>query len=138
MDALARQGLRIANYADTSGNPTAAKVYRCAKCVLSQPGIEGYVLGGFCVANQEQWHHAHGLVKALREELADKPGFPVVIVLAGNREKESIEILKEGLKDLPIRLEIYGSDRVLDTDFIAERMRMFVEEYRKESRGALM
>ena len=132
VDALARQGLKIANYADTSGNPTAAKVYRCAKCILSQPGIEGYVLGGFCVANQEQWHHAHGLVKAFREDLADKPRFPVVIVLAGNKEKESIEILKEGLKDLPIRLEIYGRERVFDTDFIAERMRTLVDDYRKE------
>lgn len=136
VDALGRKGLKIANYADTSGNPTAAKVYRCAKCVLSQPGIEGYVLGGFCVANQEQWHHAHGLVKAFSEELADKPGFPVVIVLAGNKEKESLEILSEGLKDLPIRLEIYGSEHVLDTDFIAERTRRLVEDYRKERSGA--
>lgn len=133
VDALARQGLRIANYADTSGNPTAAKVYRCAKCVLSQPRIEGYLLGGFVVANQEQWHHAHGLIKAFREDLAHKPGFPVVLVLAGNKEKESLEILKEGLEDLPIRLEIYGSERAYDTDFIAERMRALVEEYREEA-----
>jgi succinyl-CoA synthetase beta subunit len=132
VDALARQGLRIANYADTSGNPTAAKVYRCAMCILSQPGIEGYLLGGFVVANQEQWHHAHGLIKAFKEELADRPGFPVVIVLAGNKEKESLEILKKGLRDLPIRLEIYGSERVYDTDFIAQEMRMLVEAYRKE------
>jgi len=132
VDALARQGLKIADYADTSGNPTAAKVYRCAKLILSQPGIEGYVLGGFCIANQEQWHHAHGLVKAFREDLMNKPGFPVVMVLAGNKEKESIEILKEGLKDLPIRFEVYGNEHVFDTDFIAERVRTLIEEYRKE------
>jgi succinyl-CoA synthetase beta subunit len=129
--------LKIANYADTSGNPTAAKVYRCAKCILSQPGIEGYLLGGFVIANQEQWHHAHGLVKAFREELADRPGFPVVIVLAGNKEKEAHEILKRGLKDLPIRLEVYGSERVYDTDFIARRMRELVEVYRAERLGEL-
>lgn len=137
VDALTRQGLKIANYADTSGNPTAAKVYRCAKCILSQPGIEGYLLGGFVIANQEQWHHAHGLVKAFREELADRPGFPVVIVLAGNKEKEAHEILKRGLKDLPIRLEVYGSERVYDTDFIARRMRELVEVYRAERLGEL-
>jgi succinyl-CoA synthetase beta subunit len=132
VDALQRVGLKIANYADTSGNPTASKVYRIAKIILSQPGIEGYLLGGFIVANQEQWHHAHAIVKALREELANKPGFPVVILLCGNKEEESLEILKEGLKDLPIRLEIYGSEHVYDTDFIAQRMRALVDEYRKD------
>jgi succinyl-CoA synthetase beta subunit len=132
IDALTRQGLKIANYAETSGNPTAAKVYRCAKCILSQSGIEGYLLGGFVIANQEQWHHAHGLVKAFREELSDKVGFPVVLLLAGNKEKEAHEIIIEGLKDLPIHLEIYGREHVYDTDFIAERMKTLIEEHRKE------
>jgi succinyl-CoA synthetase beta subunit len=132
VDALNRQGLKIANYADTSGNPTAAKVYRAAKVIINQPGIEGYMLGGFIVANQEQWHHAHGIVKALREELPKRPGFPCVILLCGNKEKESMEILKEGTKDLPGRIEIYGSDKVYQTEFLAKRMKALILEYRKE------
>lgn len=135
VDALNRAGLKIANYADTSGNPTAAKVYKVVKIILSQPNIEGYCLGGYTMANQEQWHHAHGLVKALKEELPHRPGFPVVVLLCGNKEKESLQILREGLKGLPARIEIYGRDHVYDTDFIAQRMRALVEEYRKE-RGA--
>jgi succinyl-CoA synthetase beta subunit len=132
VDALNRQGLKIANYADTSGNPTAAKVYRAAKVIINQPGIEGYMLGGFIVANQEQWHHAHGIVKALREELPKRPGFPCVILLCGNKEKESMEILREGTKDLPGRIEIYGSDKVYETEFLAKRMKALILEYRKE------
>jgi succinyl-CoA synthetase beta subunit len=132
VDALNRQGLKIANYADTSGNPTAAKVYRAAKVIINQPGIEGYMLGGFIVANQEQWHHAHGIVKALREELPKRPGFPCVILLCGNKEKESLEILKEGTKDLPGRIEIYGSDKVYETEFLAKRMKALILEYRKD------
>ena len=132
VDALNRQGLKIANYADTSGNPTAAKVYRAAKVIFNQPGIEGYMLGGFIVANQEQWHHAHGVVKALREELPRRPGFPCVILLCGNKEKESMEILKEGTADLPGRIEIYGSDKVYETEFLAKRMKALILEYRKD------
>jgi succinyl-CoA synthetase beta subunit len=132
VDALNRQGLKIANYSDSSGDPTASKVYRLAKTILAQPGIEGFLLGGFIVANQEQWHHAHGLVKALREDLADKPGFPVVLLICGNREMESKAILDEGLKDLPIRYEIYGSEYVFNPDFIAERMRALIDAYRKD------
>jgi succinyl-CoA synthetase beta subunit len=129
-DTLVRHGLKLANYADTSGNPTAAKVYRCARLILSQPGLAGYCLLGAVIASQDQWHHAHGLVKAFREELADRPGFPVVVLIAGNKEKEALEILSEGLKDLPIRLELYGRDYIHKLDFVAERMKALVEEYR--------
>lgn len=132
IDALSRVGLKPANFADTSGNPVASKVYRVAKVILSQPNIEGYLLAGFMIANQEQWHHAHAIVKVLREELPKRPGFPCVLLLAGNKEKESQQILREGLKDVPGRIEIYGSERVEDSDFIGERMLELVKQYRKE------
>ncbi len=132
VDALNKVGLKVADYADTSGNPTASKVYRVAKIILSQPNIEGYFLAGFLMANQEQCHHAHGLVKALREEIPKRPGFPVVILLCGNKERESQEILKEGLKGLPGRIEIYDREHVYDAKFIGARVRALVDEYRKE------
>ena len=135
MDALSKTGLKPANFADTSGNPVASKVYRVAKVILSQPHIEGYLLAGFMIANQEQWHHAHALVKALREELPKRPGFPCVLLLAGNKEEESLQILREGLKDVPGNIEIYGSERVEDSDFIGGRMLELVKEYREEKAG---
>ena len=132
VDALNKVGLKVADYADTSGNPTASKVYRVAKIILSMPNIEGYFLAGFLMANQEQWHHAHGLVKVLREEIPKRPGFPVVLLLSGNKEKESQEILQEGLKGLPGRIEIYDREHVYDAKFIGGRVRALVDEYRKE------
>lgn len=131
-DALIRHGLKLANYAESSGNPTASKVYRVIKLIFSQPNIDGYVLMGAMMASQEQWHHAHAAVRALREELADRPGFPVVILIAGNKEKESLEILREGLKGLPARIEIYGREYVYNVDFIAERMKKLIDEYRRD------
>jgi succinyl-CoA synthetase beta subunit len=131
-DALIRHGLKLANYAESSGNPTASKVYRVVKLIFSQPNIDGYVLMGAMMASQEQWHHAHAAVRALREELADRPGFPVVILIAGNKEKESLEILREGLKGLPAHIEIYGREYVYNVDFIAERMKKLVDEFRKD------
>ena len=135
IDALSKVDLKPANFADTSGSPVASKIYRVAKVVLSQPNIEGYLLAGFMIANQEQWHHAHALVKVLREELPRKPGFPCVLLLAGNKEEESLQILREGLKGLPGRIEIYGSERVEDSDFIGGRMLELVRQYRKEKAG---
>ena len=136
MDALNKVGLKVADYADTSGNPTASKVYRTVKLILSQPNIEGYFLAGFMMANQEQWHHAHGLVKALREELPKRPGFPVVLLLCGNKEKESQEILKQGLADFGDRVEIYDREHVYDATFIGGRVRALVDQYRKNKAAA--
>ena len=138
MDALNTVGLKPANYADTSGNPVASKVYRVAKVVLSQPNLDGYLLGGFMMANQEQWHHAHAVVKVLREELPNKPGMPCVLLLAGNKEKESLEILHEGLADVEgnSRVEIYGREHVTDTDFIGNRLLDLAKEYRAEKNAA--
>ena len=132
VDILSKHGIKVANYADTSGDPPASKVYRVVKTILSQPDIEAYVLLGVVMASQEQWHHAHGIVKALRECLRDKPGFPVIILLAGNKEKEAHEIIKFGLKDMPIRLEVYGREYLDKLDYIAERIKTLIDEYRRE------
>jgi succinyl-CoA synthetase beta subunit len=142
LDALSRVGLKPANYADTSGNPVASKIYRVAKCILAQPHIEGYLLGGFMMANQEQWHHAHAIVKVLREFLPLKPGLPCVLLLCGNKEDESLLILREGLHDLMRpdcpgqRVEIYGRDYVTDTEFIGGRLLSLCLEYRRETIAA--
>ena len=131
-DMLVRQGLKLANYAETSGNPTAAKVYRTARVALDQPDLDGYCLMGAVIASQDQWHHAHGLVKAFREMLADKPGFPVLVLIAGNKEEEALEILREGLQDLPIRVEVYGRSHIHQLSGVARRMKEMADAYRAE------
>lgn len=134
-DALIKRGLKIANYADTSGDPPASKVYRVIKTILSQRGIEGYILAGAVLASQEQWHHAHAIVKAFNELLRDKPGFPVLILIAGNKEREAHDIIRKGLEGLHINYEIYGREKIYDTDFIAERMIALINKYRGEKFG---
>jgi hypothetical protein len=131
-DALMQRGLKLATYADTSGDPAASKVYRAIKVLLSIPGIEGYCLAGAVLANQEQWYHAFAIVKALREEAKERPGFPALILIAGNKERETHRIIREGLKDVPLRWELYGRDHVYDMDFLANRMATLIEHYRKE------
>ncbi|MBN2437774.1 MAG: acetate--CoA ligase family protein [Deltaproteobacteria bacterium] len=133
--ALINRGLKIANYADTSGDPPASKVYKVVKAIFAQP-ITAYVMTGACLANQEQWYHAFALVKVLHEELKERSGFPVVILIAGNREKETIKILQDGLKGLNIRLEIYGRDYIYRSDYIAERAQKLIDEYLKERKEA--
>ncbi|MEM1551002.1 MAG: ATP-grasp domain-containing protein [Candidatus Bathyarchaeia archaeon] len=128
-DILMRKGLKLATYVDTSGNPTASKVYRAIKTMLSLP-VDGYCLIGAVMANQEQWYHGFAIVKALREEVMYRPGFPTLILIAGNKERETHRIISEGLKGLPLRWELYGRDHIYDIEFLADRMMALVEEYR--------
>ena len=123
MDAVLDRGFKLANYCDTSGNPSASKVYRAAKIILSQPNIKGYFASGSGVASQEQFHSARGLTKAFGEE---KIAVPAVLRLGGNFEEKAIEILHTYLKDIPGKVEGYGRDDA--PEFCAERMKELITE----------
>jgi succinyl-CoA synthetase beta subunit len=104
MDAITNEGFTLANFCDTSGNPSPAKVYRAARVILSQPGLLGYFGSGSGVANQEQYWSAYGLAKAFWELNLD---IPAVIRLGGNTEDRAVEILESACKDLPATVEGY-------------------------------
>ncbi|MCK4547009.1 MAG: acetate--CoA ligase family protein [Candidatus Eisenbacteria sp.] len=126
MDALLKRGYKIANFTDTSGNPPSSKVYRAARIILSQEGLDGYFASGSGVASQEQFHSARGFVKAFREVGLS---IPAVIRLGGNFEEEAIEILGKCASGLPSKLEAYGRDD--SPDFCAERLQLLIEEQKK-------
>jgi succinyl-CoA synthetase beta subunit len=117
MDAVMRQGYKLATFVDTSGNPPASKVYRAARIVLASGPIDGYFGSGSGVASQEQFHSARGLVKAfLERQLA----VPAVIRLGGNAEDRAVEIL-EGLNGrVPAPVEGYKKDD--SPDYCAQRL----------------
>lgn len=123
MDAVLNEGFTLANFCDTSGNPSAAKAYRAAKIILSQPGIKGYFASGSGVASQEQYHSARGLVKAFLEDDLD---IPAVIRLGGNYERKAIEILHDYCQDISGQVEGYGRDD--SPEFCAGRMKELVQE----------
>ena len=123
MDAVLDKGFKLANYCDTSGNPSASKVYRAAKIILSQPNLKGYFASGSGVASQEQYHSARGMVKAFHEENLE---IPAVIRLGGNFEEKAIEILGTYLKDIPATVEGYGRDD--SPEFCSQRLEELTEK----------
>jgi len=104
MDAIVNAGFTIANFTDTSGNPSASKVYRAARIILAQPGLVGYFGSGSGVASQEQYWSAYGLAKAFWELDLDIPG---VIRLGGNTEDRAVDILHRMSKLLRAPIEGY-------------------------------
>src|SRR5438046_117656 len=104
MDAIVNAGFTIANFTDTSGNPSASKVYRAARIILAQPDLVGYFGSGSGVASQEQYWSAYGLAKAFWELDLD---IPAVIRLGGNTEDRAVDILHRMSKLLRAPVEGY-------------------------------
>src|SRR6266700_2223656 len=104
MDAIVNAGFTIANFTDTSGNPSASKVYRASRIILAQPDLVGYFGSGSGVASQEQYWSAYGLAKAFSEVDLD---IPAVIRLGGNTEDRAVDILHRMSKLLRAPVEGY-------------------------------
>src|SRR5438309_7214507 len=104
MDAIVNAGFTIANFTDTSGNPSASKVYRASRIILAQPDLMGYFGSGSGVASQEQYWSAYGLAKVFWELDLD---IPAVIRLGGNTEDRAVDILHRMSKLLRVSVEAY-------------------------------
>src|SRR5436189_4763826 len=104
MDAIVNAGFTIADFTDTSGNPSASKVYRASRVILAQPDLVGYFGSGSGVASQEQYWSAYGLAKAFWELDLD---IPAVIRLGGNMEDRAVDILHRMSKLLRAPIECY-------------------------------
>src|SRR6476646_4021749 len=123
MDAVVNAGFTIANFTDTSRNPSASKVYRAARIILAQPDLVGYFGSGSGVASQEQYWSAYGLAKAFWELDLD---IPAVIRLGGNTEDRAVDILQRMSRLLRAAVEGY---RKSDTPaFIAARFAELVAD----------
>jgi succinyl-CoA synthetase beta subunit len=116
MDAIVNAGFTIANFTDTSGNPSASKVYRAARIILAQPNLVGYFGSGSGVASQEQYWSAYGLAKAFWELDLD---IPAVIRLGGNTEDRAVDILHR-VSEL-LRAPVKGYRKTDAPAMIAER-----------------
>src|SRR5256714_25058 len=116
MDAIVNTGFTIANFTDTSGNPSASKVYRAARIILGQPDLVGYLGSGSGVASQEQYWSAYSLAKAFWELHLD---IPAVIRLGGNTEDRAVDILRRTSKLL--RAPVEGYSKTHTSAFIAAR-----------------
>src|SRR5947207_8685433 len=101
MDAIVNAGFTIANFTDTSGNPSASKLYRASRIILAQTDLVGYFGSGSGVASQEQYWSAYGLAKAFWELDLN---IPAVIRLGGNTEDRAVDILQRmsGLLRAPV------------------------------------
>lgn len=104
MDELVPLGYYPVNFADTSGNPSASKMYRITKVILSQPHIQGYLFVS-CISSQQLDNTARGIVAALKELFpasAGKPNIPMCFAFRGAFDQEAIQVFRDhGIAESP-------------------------------------
>lgn len=128
MDELVPLGFYPVNFCDTSGNPTASKLYRITKIIFAQENIEGYVFIS-CISSQQLDNTARGIIKALKEIYPDTggcPDIPCLFVFRGAWDDVALKLFKDhGLADCEW-VEVYGRD-VTEKDAAVK----FAELYKK-------
>ena len=110
MDELVPLGFLPMNFCDTSGNPTASKLYRATRIILSQPGIEGYVFAS-CLSSQQLDNTARGIIKAFLEVFPNgQPDIPCVLSFRGAWDETALALLHEhGIASSP-NVRLLGRD----------------------------
>ena len=102
MDELIEQGYMPANFGDTSGNPTASKLYRAIRLIFSQKDIKGFVFAS-CVSSQQLDNTARGIIKALKDiypETGGRPDIPCVFMFRGAWDRDAMVLFEEhGISD---------------------------------------
>ncbi len=107
MDALARVGLKPANYTEYSGNPPREKVHQLARIVLSKPGLKGLWMCGV-VANFTNVKETFlGIIDALDEI---KPTYPIVVRRDGPESAEGFRLLSECAKRNNLNIKMFNKE----------------------------
>lgn len=126
VDALISYGGKPANYTEYSGNPSAEKVEKLARVVLSKKGLHGlWIIGG--TANFTRIDITiSGIIAALKEI---KPKFPIVVRRGGQGEKEAFAMLDQAAKDYGLNITCYDdtTPMTISAKILADK----VKEYKQ-------
>jgi succinyl-CoA synthetase beta subunit len=110
LDELVAEGFLPKNFCDSSGNPTASKMYRITRVILSQPDIEGYVFVT-PLSSQQLDNTARGIVKAFKEIYPDgQPNIPCVLCFRGAWDETALAMFEQhGIAKSPL-VRLLGRD----------------------------
>ncbi len=97
LDELSELGYLPANFADTSGNPPASKLYKAIRLIFTLKEIEGFIFAS-CVSSQQLDNTARGIIKALKDiypETNGKPDIPCLFMFRGAWDEDAIKLFEE-------------------------------------------
>lgn len=134
LDELVAEGFLPKNFCDSSGNPTASKMYRITRIILSQPDIAGYVFVT-PLSSQQLDNTARGIVKAFKELYpGGQPNIPCVLCFRGAWDETALAMFEEhGIARSPL-VRLLGRDTT-ERD-VAAAFAALYREWAASSQGA--
>ena len=104
VDALISYSGNPANYTEYSGNPSAEKVEKLARVVLSKPNLHGLWIIGATANFTRIDITMSGIINALKDI---KPKFPIVVRRGGPGEEEAFQMLENAAKQYNLDMTCY-------------------------------
>lgn len=108
-DAILENGLKLADYAEFSGNPPEYAVYELAKQVLKIPGIKNLVIGSGIANFTPVTGNFRGIIQAFKESPEAKK-LNIVIRRCGPEEDAAIELMKNFAKESGLKIQVFGRE----------------------------
>ncbi len=108
-DAILEQNLKLADYAEFSGNPPDYAVYELTKQVLKLPGIKNLVIGSGIANFTPVIGNFMGIIQAFKESPEVK-NLKIVIRRCGPEEDMAIALMKDFAKQSGLDIQVFGRE----------------------------
>lgn len=132
VDALISYGGKPANYTEYSGNPSAEKVEKLTRIVLSKPNLHGLWIIGATANFTRIDVTMGGIINALKDI---KPKFPIVVRRGGPGEKEAFEMLKKAAEEYDLDMTCYNdtTPMTLTAKIMVDKVNNYKQKNKKMS-----
>ncbi len=130
VDALISYRGKPANYTEYSGNPSAEKVEKLARVVLSKPNLTGLWIIGATANFTRIDITMSGIINALKDI---KPKYPIVVRRGGPGEKEAFEMLEKAAKEYDLDMVCYNdtTPMTLTAKILIEKINQYKQKIKK-------
>lgn len=108
-DAVIKVGLKLANYAEFSGNPPGFAITELTKQVCSIPGIKNLVIGSGIANFTPVVPNVQAIIEGLRAGRQAKH-LNIVVRRCGPGEEEGIKLMREFAKKEGYKIQVFGRE----------------------------
>ncbi len=113
-DAIVKNGLKLANYAEFSGNPPDFAVAELTRQVCALPGIKNLVIGSGIANFTSVVGNVRGIIEGFKSSPQAKK-LNIVIRRCGPGEDEAIELMKSFVKESGMKIQVFGRETGMTT-----------------------
>lgn len=108
-DAVLKNGLTLANYAEFSGNPPSWALTELTKQVCALPGIKKLVIGSGIANFTDVKANIEAIIDGLKQSPAAK-NLNIVVRRCGPGEEEGMETLRRWTQDSGYKIQFFGRE----------------------------